>query len=163
MWDCSYLLYLFKSTNKHSVHSPFVYDLLTRCFKQKTPGGLTKNEKHLWQLINYFKWKSIELQADKSSYRNLLKRLSLTLDERAPFKLIEASNIQLPLSRWLDTLEIEPDSCIFIEGIHKSKKNSALWNELIGDNRVIVSIDRFRFGIVFFRKEQLKQHFILRF
>ena len=32
----SYLQFLFKSTNQHGVHSPFVYNLVTNCFYKKT-------------------------------------------------------------------------------------------------------------------------------
>lgn len=32
----SYLTFLKKSTNQHGVHSPFVYDLVTKCFYKKT-------------------------------------------------------------------------------------------------------------------------------
>jgi predicted O-methyltransferase YrrM len=31
----SYLIFLYKSTNAHGIHSPFVYDLVTKCFYDK--------------------------------------------------------------------------------------------------------------------------------
>lgn len=31
-----YIKFLFKSTNQHGVHSPFVYDMVTKCFYDKT-------------------------------------------------------------------------------------------------------------------------------
>ena len=33
----SYLKFRIKSSNQHGVHSPFVYDLITKCFYDKTP------------------------------------------------------------------------------------------------------------------------------
>src|SRR5690625_3734502 len=32
----SYIRYFFRSTNKHGVHSPFVYKFVTKCFNDKT-------------------------------------------------------------------------------------------------------------------------------
>ncbi|MCF6351356.1 MAG: class I SAM-dependent methyltransferase [Flavobacteriaceae bacterium] len=32
----NYLFFLFRATNKHSIHSPFVFDLVEKCFEKKT-------------------------------------------------------------------------------------------------------------------------------
>ena len=32
----AYLKFLLKSTNQHGIHSPFVFDLVTKCFYDKT-------------------------------------------------------------------------------------------------------------------------------
>jgi predicted O-methyltransferase YrrM len=43
-----YMQFLFGSTNKHGVHSPFVFDLITHCFNKKTPQNTIK----IWR--NYY-------------------------------------------------------------------------------------------------------------
>lgn len=45
----SYIKFLLKSTNQHGVHSPFVYDLITKCFYDKT------NYNHYKQIKQYRK------------------------------------------------------------------------------------------------------------
>ena len=52
-----YIKFWLKSKNQHGVHSPFVYDLITKCFYNKTPRSDYKN------LLNYRK----ELLNNKSS------------------------------------------------------------------------------------------------
>lgn len=52
---------------------------------------------------------------------------------------------------------------IFIfDDIHWSVEMEEAWNTICADPDVHVSIDVFHFGLVFFRKEQVKQHFVLR-
>lgn len=45
----SFIIFLYKSTNQHGVHSPFVYNLVTKCFYKKTDslkGKLIAKIKH---------------------------------------------------------------------------------------------------------------------
>lgn len=54
-----YIKFLLKSTNQHSVHSPFVYNLITKCFYDKTNYDAYKN------IFNYRK----NLLKNKSSIK----------------------------------------------------------------------------------------------
>ena len=58
---------------------------------------------------------------------------------------------------------IHNDSFLIIENIHKTKKMENAWSKIITHNKVSVSIDIFQIGIIFFRKEQVKENFIIRF
>jgi predicted O-methyltransferase YrrM len=53
-------------------------------------------------------------------------------------------------------------SVFIFDDIHWSNEMNEAWNEIKIHPEVTVTIDTFQWGIVFFRKEQPKQHFILR-
>ena len=54
------------------------------------------------------------------------------------------------------------NTCFIFDDIYWSKGMTKAWDEICNDQDVLVSIDTFYFGICFFRKNQPKQHFILR-
>lgn len=55
------------------------------------------------------------------------------------------------------------NNTIFIfDDIHWSRGMSKAWQEIVADEDVTVSIDLYTVGIVFFRKENAKQHFVLK-
>lgn len=56
------------------------------------------------------------------------------------------------------------NSSIFIfDDIYWSPEMTKAWEEIKNNNEVTVTIDIFQMGIIFFRKEQMKQHFIIRY
>ena len=56
------------------------------------------------------------------------------------------------------------DDCVIIKyDIHRSKESEREWNEMINDNETMLSIDCYRFGLLFKMKRKVKQHFILEF
>lgn len=57
---------------------------------------------------------------------------------------------------------VHNDSVFIFDNIHSSKKSSANWKSICSDTRVSVSIDIFKFGLVFLRYQQPKQHFKIR-
>ncbi|MDQ3102142.1 MAG: class I SAM-dependent methyltransferase [Bacteroidota bacterium] len=52
---------------------------------------------------------------------------------------------------------------IVLDDIHWSKGMEEAWEEIKNDERVTVTIDLYQMGIVFLRKEQAKEHFVLRY
>ena len=57
---------------------------------------------------------------------------------------------------------IHNDSVLIFDDIHWSKEMEKAWEEIKAHEITKVTIDTFQWGIVFFRKEQEKEHFIIR-
>ena len=55
------------------------------------------------------------------------------------------------------------DTIFIFDDIHWSEGMAKAWQTIIDDPRVTVSIDLFRLGIVFFRRECQKAHYVVRF
>lgn len=59
--------------------------------------------------------------------------------------------------------KIHNDSVFIFDDIHWSSEMERAWSDIQAHPLVTVTIDLFGVGLVFFRKEQPKQHFVLRF
>lgn len=251
----SYLKFLLKSKNQHGVHSPFVFNLVTKCFYKKlktnhlntlalyreellsnttkisiTDFGagskvfssntrqVSKIAKHvgiskkrarlLYKVIQYFQPKSVlEIGTSLglgSSVLSLAAPTSrITTHEgcketakiaASMFLKYNLQNIKLITGNFETTLpkslqdttydfiyfdgnhtkeatlnyfntslsSIHNDSVFIFDDIHWSKGMEEAWEEIKGNSMVTVTIDTFQWGFVFFRKEQHKEHFIIR-
>jgi len=56
---------------------------------------------------------------------------------------------------------ISNESIWIFDDIHWSKDMEEAWEMIKNHSKVTVTIDTFQWGIVFFRKEQVKEHFII--
>ncbi|WP_159948351.1 O-methyltransferase [Polaribacter septentrionalilitoris] len=250
-----YLKFLLKSSNEHGVHSPFIFDLVTKCFYKKnitlkwndfldkkqqlldnknyikvTDFGsgskvfttnnrqiakITKvagisniKAKILIKIIHYFKPKNIlEIGTSVGLGTSALKIGNLNSEiitlEGCPETAKVASdlflnngfkNIEVIVGDFKQTipkvLKNNSFNCIYFDGNHTKKatltyfnyclsaiKNDSFWIfddiywssemkeawfEIKKHPRITVSVDVFHFGIVFFRKEQAKEHFKIR-
>tara|TARA_B100000886_G_scaffold338850_1_gene302679 strand:- start:2174 stop:2791 length:618 start_codon:yes stop_codon:yes gene_type:complete len=74
------------------------------------------------------------------------------------------NNDYLTLNKFINHLKyFHNNSIVAINNIHQSKKMEEVWRKIIFQKEVTVSIDLFFIGLVFFRKEQVKENFIIRF
>lgn len=131
-----YLKFLLRSTNKHGVHSPFVFDLITNCFNKKS---VKRASDKITSISNY-------TIAYLKEYRAIV---------------IDTYNTDfLETSKLLE--EIADNSYLIILDPYSSKIKMTYWNELAKRKDVTASIDTFYVGFLFKRKEQPKQHFAIR-
>lgn len=252
----SYLTFLWHSKNEHAVHSPFVFDLLTKCFYDKTnkaaysflenyrnqllqnkdtieitdfgagsrvfksnmrevaqiakkAGISIKRAELLYRIVYYFKPETIlEIGTSLGLATSALsqgnpKAKVITLEGCAntmhigqkQFNQFGLSNIDTVVTEFnsylsdlnvsssqfqliyfdgnhskkatLDYFElllptITNESVWIFDDIHWSKGMEEAWQIIKNHSKVIVSIDTFQWGLVFFRIEQPKQHFIIR-
>ncbi|WP_299064773.1 class I SAM-dependent methyltransferase [uncultured Polaribacter sp.] len=250
-----YLNFKLKSSNEHGVHSPFVYNLVTKCFYKKTniilwesfkkrkqqlldnktiikvtdfgngskifktnnrqvskiakiAGISSRKAKLLIRLVSYFKTNNIleigtSLGLSTLAIKTANKNAKITTLEgcletskvaKDLFNKNNFKNIDLITGNFKETL---PKSIInkqfdfiYFDGNHNKKatlnyfetclptiNNNAVWVfddiywshemkeawlEIKKHPKVTVTVDVFYWGIVFFRKEQAKEHFKIR-
>tara|TARA_R110002049_G_scaffold3795_5_gene27674 strand:+ start:153583 stop:154356 length:774 start_codon:yes stop_codon:yes gene_type:complete len=249
-----YIKFLLKSTNQHGVHSPFVYNLVTKCFYDKTKyeayksildykkallknnteikvtdlgagsqvmkhqkrrvsnmaknaGTTTNRAKLFYRLTKYFKPENaLELGTSLgiATYAMSLgnPKPNITTIEGCPniaalskdnFLKNKAENISVIIGNFNDEihkLTSNTYDLIFFDGNHQkeatlhyfetllkttdnnsvfifddiywSKGMTETWETIKKHPKVTVTIDTFFWGFVFFRKEQVKEHFIIR-
>ena len=149
----SYLKFLFHSKNEHGVHSPFVFDLVTKCFYNSN-----------FIVENTYFTTTNKLILKTIHYLNLKNCVRFNVREVVPTKVdgLIVSSVSL------NDFSIEKiipfcknETCIFIENIHQSKVHEKFWKELHQNKLITCSIETFNLGLLFIRKEQQKEHFII--
>lgn len=178
----SYLQFLWHSKNEHGVHSPFVFLLLTQGLynrKIKLPvaalstykGVNSKKSRLLFKIVRYFSPKSILIVGDTTFEKEVmaLANPKATIDIALDSAIYDCIYIHSQEFQFITNERIEQmlnttenDSFWILEDIHANPDAEALWQTLKQNPKVIVTIDTYHFGLVFFRKEQAKEHFIIR-
>ena len=256
----SYIKFLWYSKNEHAVHSPFVFNLLTKCFYDKkskpeyqilkkyrksllenknfievtdfgagsrvfksnrrqiskiakTAGISPKRAELLFRVTNYFKPENIleigtslglatsalalgnpkakvitlegcsetanqcKLQLQKFNFNNVnsivtefekyFQDIKLRLKtETESYNLIyfDGNHSKKATLAYFELLlpTIDNDSVWIFDDIHWSLEMEEAWEIIQNHPKVIVTIDTFQWGFVFFRREQEKEHFVIR-
>lgn len=85
--------------------------------------------------------------------------------DRLDYIFIDGNHRKEPtLTYFSQLLTKAHNTTVFVfDDIHWSKEMSEAWEELKAHPQVTVSIDLFYIGLIFLRKEQEKEHFVIRF
>jgi predicted O-methyltransferase YrrM len=134
----------------------------------------TKNNIERWlgvALPEFKKLKSDQIQLKNSSFGEYFVKLNIDKDAQQTkssqkFDLIfldghHDGTATLDYFEQIKNLAHQ-DSLVIIDDIHWSKSMTAAWHKIIKDPQVTASIDTYFWGLIFFRKEQAKEHFVVR-
>jgi hypothetical protein len=166
-----YFNYYFKASNGkgHGVHSPFVYNFI---------GSILNNKELKQEANNSNKYRALLIRMVAYYMPVVVMELELTASNKANIleEIENADNIGLLYLKQnknatdfmvyfnVAIKKINTHSILIFEDIHNSKEMEASWEQIKMHKEVKLTIDIYKLGIVFFRKEQLeKENFIIRF
>lgn len=157
----SRIQFLVQSTNQHGVHSPFVFDFVTKGLYQKISKETSlkaissirnlsnKEEKILQKIASYF-----QIETIYTSVNQLEKRFDKS------YKILLINNLY---HFNFEKINVDLSEIIIIfQGIHSNRKAYQKWLCFCEHSKSIVTIDLYYFGLIFFRNEQAKEHFKIR-
>lgn len=150
----AYLKFLFKSTNQHGVHSPFIYAFVTKCLyskpKFKIEKHLSKTDHLIQRSISYFNaTRTINLNTNTLTKKKY-DVISFDAKQKVNFDI---KNI---------FKHIHNDTVLIIKNNYINKKAYQNWQAIKNQKTTTVTVDCFNISFVFFRKEQAKEHFRIR-
>ena len=165
------------------MHSPFVFDLVMKCFYDKTKfpeysllKNTSKKNKLLFRVVRYFQPKTIlkignsneidtnMFSSEITSFEEFQKNKPSNNNSTFDLVYFNQNESQKTTLAYFELLlaSITNDTVCIINDIHESKENENTWKIIKKHPKVKVTVDTFKLGIVFFRAQQEKEHFVIR-
>jgi len=169
-----YLCHYLGSHSRHGTHSPFVYQLVDEVLYRKPTvdelnavplcyqkAGKKAIKKYLFldRLLRTFVFGNFKFTA-KETQQDLLY-LFEQIRTLGSARVIHYIDTDLDYLTLLD--DVDEHDMLIIDEPHASKNHEKYWELLKQTERVVVTIDLFQLGLVFFRKGQRKENFVIRF
>ena len=113
---------------------------------------------------NFNKLNLKNIEQHTGNFDDVLPKI-LSQKSKVDFVFFDGNHRKEPtLNYFKECLDKADENSVFVfDDIYWSSEMKEAWTEIKMNERVTVTLDLFSFGIVFFRKEQVKQHFIIRY
>lgn len=113
---------------------------------------------------NFKKLKVENIELMLGNFDDVLLK-ALQKNKKTDYVFFDGNHRKEPTIRYFEQCLpfIQNDTFFVFDDIHWSKEMEEAWQYIKNHSRTTVTIDLFFLGLVFFRKEQKKQHFVIRF
>ena len=111
-----------------------------------------------------FREASVGTAVIEGNFDNTLPRYLTTID-KLDWVFVDGNHQKEPTIRYFEQClhKCTEDSVLLFDDIYWSKGMAEAWENIKQHDRVSISLDFFQVGIIFLRKGQAKQHFIIRY
>ena len=157
LFSLSYLNYLWTSNNQHGVHSPFVYQLLTKALYKNAKS--TQSELFTqWQTKHHI----------KNSRKIKIINRALNYFNDSSFNTVHLGEYTFDRTLYVNSLEnfqldIENELIchpfIIVDHIDDHQKK---WQEIYQNPKLTLSLDFYNIGFLFYKPVQHKENFKIR-
>lgn len=152
----SYLKFWFKSSNQHGLHSPFVYNYLTKGLYEVNVLSKNKQINWIFKSIKYFKPSAIYVESDLESTLSEYKNLFTTSKLNADLLFVKNDSV-----KEIEQIISEMNSKQLLFVCNEMYKGT--FQKKLRENKEVVLVVDFYIGtLISKRTEQLKQNFFLR-
>ncbi len=153
------LKHKFKAKGRHSIHSPFLFDLYEDCVKKNH--NLSKRKKILLKIKSLNNSKHISKSKIEIRKKNFLNCLSKKTN--GELATINANNSkEYIIAIFNGIVYSKKNNFIVIDNIHLHKDATDAWEEIIKKDNVSLSVDFYHLGLISISKDFTKQHFRLK-
>lgn len=185
----SYTEFLWKSQNDHGIHSPFMFNFVSECFYGRGP-RLSK-KKHsaqkmavsypaaelLYRIVYYLKpAKTFVLGSESEAVTEMLRfagednkiRLWFFSELAAipggtDLAVIADNEKEAAMASLEKIIENSHNNTVCVlPNIHENTRMEYVWEAIKRHPKVTVTVDAYHLGLIFFRREQVEQHFMVR-
>lgn len=117
-----------------------------------------------WSRKNFSSVKADNIEVVEGKIQNTLEE-ALQKIPQVDFAFLDANHQYTASMDYFEKLlpKIHPDSVLIFDDIYWSEGMKKAWKEIKNHSQVWQTIDLFQIGLVFFREQQAKQEFILKF
>jgi hypothetical protein len=184
----SYTSFLWKSTNAHGIHSPFVYGFVAhgiygrnhRIIPKRRYEGISADALEvLFRTLGYFKAFRLMVTGEDKQAATLTETIRTVGEDTntqmwffspmasvpggAELVVLAGNNYNELLAAFKRGLEDANDKTVFaLCNMYSTPQMQFAWEMLIANPKVSVSVDTYHLGLLFIRRGQAKQHFTIR-